>query len=269
MGERPDEIRRDPLDPLDEGRRDPGPLADPDPDPALAGGAVIDDAEVPRGGIELARPEIDRTEGTSSTIVGIIRSNPLPVALTGIGLGWLFMNRRGQGQRHPRFQDRRYAYDYPRDYEERGPSGPSAGRALDRAQSRVGETANRAQDRVGETASRAQDRAGQIADRAQARVSRLGDRAQYQARRASGGFQRMLRENPLTVGALAVGLGAGVGLAVPQTAREHEVMGEARDNLVEKAQEKTQDAQQRVQRVAEEAQSAARQEADNRGLTNR
>jgi hypothetical protein len=41
-------------------------------------------------------------------------------------------------------------------------------------------------------------------------------------------------------------------------------MGEARDNLVEKAQ----DAQQRVQRVAEEAQSAARQEADNQGLIN-
>ena len=78
----------------------------------------------------------------------------------------------------------------------------------------------------------------------------------------------MLRENPLTMGALAVGLGAGVGLAVPQTSKEHEVMGEARDTLVEKAQEKAQDAQQRVQRVAEEAQSAAKDEAENQGLTN-
>jgi hypothetical protein len=38
------------------------------------------------------------------------------------------------------------------------------------------------------------------------------------------------------------------------------VMGEARDTLVEKAQEK-------VQRVAEEAQSAAKDEAENQGLT--
>ena len=45
-------------------------------------------------------------------------------------------------------------------------------------------------------------------------------------------------------------------------------MGEARDNLVETVQEKAQDAQHRVQRVAEEAQSAAKEEASNQGLTN-
>ena len=44
-------------------------------------------------------------------------------------------------------------------------------------------------------------------------------------------------------------------------------MGEARDNLVETVQEKAQDAQQKVQRVAEEAQSAAKDEAENQGLT--
>ena len=77
----------------------------------------------------------------------------------------------------------------------------------------------------------------------------------------------MLRENPLAVGALGVGVRAAVGLAIPETAKEHEVMGEARDTLVEKAQEKAQDAQQRVQQVAQEAQSAAQQEAENQGLT--
>ena len=41
-----------------------------------------------------------------------------------------------------------------------------------------------------------------------------------------------------------------------------DLKGEARDTFVEKAQE----AQQRVQRVAEEAQSAAQHEADQQGL---
>jgi ElaB/YqjD/DUF883 family membrane-anchored ribosome-binding protein len=132
-----------------------------------------------------------------------------------------------------------------------------------RARDRAGETATQVQNKAGQVASQAQDKAEQVAGQAQDRVSRLGEQARYQAQRASGGFQRMLRENPLAVGALGVGVGAAVGLAIPETAKEHEVMGEDRDTLVEKAQ----DAQERVQQVAQEAQSAAQQEAENQGLT--
>jgi methylthioribose-1-phosphate isomerase len=57
----------------------------------------------------------------------------------------------------------------------------------------------------------------------------------------------MLEENPLTVGAPGVGVGAAIGLAIPETSREHEVVGEARDTVVEKAQEK---AQQRCRRAS-------------------
>jgi ElaB/YqjD/DUF883 family membrane-anchored ribosome-binding protein len=213
---------------------------------------------------------VGKAQNAGSGLVETIRANPLPAALTGIGLGWLLVSARRSGSSgQARYRERTYAYppaydrvppdyDYAPSYEEeRGTSGPSAGQALERAR-----------DRVGETATQAQDRAGQAASQAQDRVGRLGDRARYQAQRASGGFQRMLRENPLAVGALAVGAGAAVGLAIPQTGQEHEAMGEARDTLVEKAQEKAQDAQQRARRVAEEAQSAAKEEAENQGLTN-
>ena len=334
MDERPDEVRRDPLDrrePLTEGGRDPGPVADPltepvggpeevrpDPglDPALAGGAEIDEVGMTRAEIERTRGNMSETvdaiqgrlspenlkeqakdrvreatlgkaQGAGSTIVETIRANPLPAALTGIGLSWLFVSgrRRSSGQ-EARYRDRVYdaydrspAYDYPSRYEEQGASGSSAGQALERARDRVGETATKAQDTAeqvasqaqdtaGEVASQAQDTAGQAASQAQDRVRRLGDQARYQAQRAGGGFQRMLRENPLSVGTLAVGVEAAVGLAIPATAKEHEVMGEARDNLVEKTQEKAQEAQQKVQRVAQEAQGAAKEEAENQGLTN-
>ena len=283
MGERPDrpdEIRRDPLgrpDPLGgESERDvdpadareielepPPPPFDPEvasrPDPALAGGgAVVDEVEASRVEIERTRTDMSETvdtiqnklsprnlkeqakeqakdtaRGTGSTIMETIRDNPLPAALTGIGLGWLFVSARKQSA-----------------------SGPSAGQTVSQTQSRAQETANQAQDTAGRVASQAQER-----------MSQLGSRAQGQAQRAKGGLQRMLQENPLAVGALAVGAGAAVGLVVPQTGKEHEAMGEARDTLVEKAQEKAQDAQQRAQRVAEEVQSAAREEAANQGLT--
>ena len=199
-----------------------------------------------------------------------IRQNPIPAALTGIGLGWMLMSARRQGAEQARI--RRYppaydaTHDYPPRYEETGSGGASPGQALGRARDSVGETASQAQERASQVAGQAQDKVGQVADRAQDRAGRLGEQTRYQARWASSGFQRVLRENPLTVGALAAGLGAGVGLAIPETTKEHEVMGEARDNLVGTVQEKAQDAQQRVQRVAEEAQGAAQQEAQNQGL---
>ncbi|MCA1717374.1 MAG: DUF3618 domain-containing protein, partial [Actinobacteria bacterium] len=278
MGERTDEMRHDPnplVDTVD------GPevvRSQIGPDPALGGGvgggAVVDEAEVERVEIERTRADMGETvdaiqqrlspeslkeqakdrvkeatvgkaQGAGSTIVETVRANPLPAALTGLGLGWLFMSARRQSSAQLRYQGK--PYGYPSHYEERDPSGPSTGQAVERAR-----------DKVGETASQAQDKAGQVASQAQDQVSRLGDQTRYQARRASGGFQRMLQENPLVVGALAVGTGAAVGLAIPETAKEHEVMGEARDTFVEKAQEKAEEAQQKVQRVAEEAQSAAK-----------
>jgi len=215
---------------------------------------------------------VGKAQEAGSGIVDTIRQNPLPAALTGIGLGWLFVNARKQGSSRPPYRDTVYrdaayvegypptneyapaAPGYPSRYE--GESGSSTGQALGNARDKVGETATQAQDKAGELASRTQDR-----------VSNLGEQARYQAQRASGGFQRMLRENPLAVGTLAVGVGAAVGLAIPETSKEHEVMGEARDNLVDKAQEKVQETQQKAQRVAEEAQSAVQQEAENQGLT--
>jgi ElaB/YqjD/DUF883 family membrane-anchored ribosome-binding protein len=267
MGERPDQVRRDPLDrgdPLGEDVRDPDPLTDPLTEPLVD--PVVDEVEVvvETEPSETYRPYEDRGTGTTG-LMGTIRQNPLPAALTGIGLGWLLMSaRKGGSSGQTSYQDR--AYGYPPSYEQQRGStggGTSAGQAVGRARDRVGESATQAQDRATQAASQAQDRANQVASRAQERVGQLGN----QARRASGGFQRMLQENPLAMGALGVGVGAAVGLAVPQTSQEHEVMGEARDTLVEKAQEKAQDAQQRVQRVAEEAQSAAREEADNQNLT--
>ena len=213
---------------------------------------------------------VGKAQEAGSGIVDTIRQNPLPAALTGIGLGWLFVNARKQSSSRLPYRDVTYrdaayvegyppandhasgAHGYPPRYEDQGTSSSSAGQAAERARDKLGETAGRAQDKAGELASLTQDGASQLSD---------------QARRASDGFQRVLQENPLTVGALAVGVGAAIGLAIPETSKEHEVMGEARDNLVDKAQEKVQETQQKAQRVAEEAQSAVQREAENQGLT--
>jgi hypothetical protein len=53
----------------------------------------------------------------------------------------------------------------------------------------------------------------------------------------------MLRENPLAVGTLNVGVGAAIGLAILETSKQREVMGEVRDTVVVRAQEKDQETQ--------------------------
>ena len=320
MGERPDEIGRDPLDRRDSLGGHPHPLAgEPEFDPATDAfrpDALSPDPERLREDeVEVTRIEIERTradmsetanaiqqrlspenlkeqakdrvreatvgkvEEAGSGITDAIRENPLPAALAGIGLGWLLMSVSKQKAQRPRarrkpYYDHEYppaydaSYDYPPRYDEREPSGPSAGReALERTRERAGETAVHAREKVEQSAAQVRDKTGEIADRTQEKAGRLADRARHQTRRAGGGLQRMMRENPLTTGALAVGLGAAVGLAIPETRKENEVMGEARDTVVEKAQGKAQEAQQKVQRVAEEAQGAAQAEAENQGLT--
>ena len=201
-------------------------------------------------------------------VVETVRANPLPAALTGIGLCWLLMSARQQGSAQTRYREvyRDPADEYvpvalkylPRDTAE-GSNGTSTGEVIGRARDKVGETATQAQDKVGDLAGRAQNKAGDLSSRT--RASQLGSQARQQVSRASGGFQRMLNDNPLTVGAL--GVGAAIGLAIPESSKEHEVMGEARDTaVVETAQE----MQQSVQRVVEEAQGAAQQEVENQGL---
>jgi hypothetical protein len=84
-------------------------------------------------------------------------------------------------------------------------------------------------------------------------VGGVAEGVKYQASETQSQFQRMLMENPLAVGAVAVAIGAAVGLAVPETPQEHQLMGAARDKLVDRAQSVAQDTIQRVQEATGDA----------------
>lgn len=271
--DRPDEIGRDPLDrrePLD--AREPVHVERDIRERAQSG----DEVAQTRAEIERTRADMSETvdtlqerlspqnlkeqakvqaketaRETGSSFVERIKQNPVPAAMVGIGLGWLLTSGREQSSGRQRFQDGPYYYErsvdrsYPTYYEDPTYYEGSGGLSGEQGQSRTGEAAGQARERA----------------------SQLSGQAQDQAQRAKGGFQQMLQENPLAVGALAVGLGAAVGFSVPETDKENQVMGEARDNLVERGKEKTEEIKPKVRRVAEEAQSAAKSEAQNQDLS--
>lgn len=189
--------------------------------------------------------EMMARDSWSAAMLRRMADNPVPTALTGVGLAWLAF--AGQGRR------RDYGYDEEhygrRSYSEPGTSWREAddyGRSADYGR----------QDEEPGIVARTQDATGRVT----ARVRVMTQGAGSQTRRAQSQLQRFMHRNPLMAGAGAFVLGALVGLVVPETERENAMMGETRDDLLERAQERTREmAETAAESVREAAGQAASQ----------
>lgn len=195
---------------------------------------------------EMASNVADTARETSSTLMETIRRNPVPVALTALGLGWLFVSARREAsdRREREYWYRRTGRYYDRDrygaYQQPQPQGSG---------SHMGQMTDRIQNTAGKVGDQAQEVASNVADKA----SDAADFAQWQAQRARGWFEQTWDDNPLSLAGAALALGTVVGLSIPETEMENRLMGETRDNLVQKAQGVAQDTVQRAQQAATEA----------------
>lgn len=211
----------------------------------------------------------DTAKESGYTLLDTIRQNPIPAALAGIGVGWLVMKARENGERRAAYRGDyrtdRYARGYAGPYDRYRTSGGayySSGYRDQMSRDTGPSLGDQAQDKMSHVTDKAQEVGGQLQDQAQ----HVADQAQYQAYRAKGWFERTLDENPLAMGLVAVAAGALVGMAVPETDQERQWMGPARDQLVEKAQDIAQDTADKAQQVAKEATKAAKNEAKNQNL---
>jgi len=180
----------------------------------------------------------DRASEAGSTLWDTVSSNPIPVALMAAGAIWMWREMSQSDQEE--WEGHWYDYDAP---------GGGFERKFQTSDS--GDTGSNLPD-AGEMADQVRDQASQIGDQAQ----ELAGQAQGQVYRVRGKLQRQFYENPLMVGAAAVGVGAAIGLALPSTEQEDRLMGETRDNLMHRAQDAVTDPGQIAQRVASEAGSA-------------
>jgi hypothetical protein len=76
-------------------------------------------------------------------------------------------------------------------------------------------------------------------------------------------FQRLLQDNPLALGLVFFALGAIIGLLLPETQKENELMGEKRDQLLDRGREVVEDLRHRAGAVVETAQTAAQEALDS------
>jgi len=190
-----------------------------------------------------------------SGLLDLIKSNPVPAALVGIGLSWLYMNRSSGQPDYNSSNTSQYRYSgsqaYRADYSSTSGSGGVSG-MVGRATEQVGDLASTAQDRVGDLAGTAQERVGDMAGTVQEHVSDMAGTVMDQTQRAPGQIQRMIQERPLTAAAVAASLGAAVGLWLPPTTLESKIMGSAHDQVMGRAQEVASDTMEKVQAVAGE-----------------
>ena len=182
----------------------------------------------------------DQARQTGSRVVDFITQNPLPVAAVGLGAIWLFTMRDKDRSEVSGDRMARFAYTGP---ERRQPDGrPNLGR-------RLTDRAEHMKERISEKASHAGERAGELKDRMQARAGEMGSEAKEKAREAKSGLERMMHENPLALAVGAAVVGVALGLLLPETDKEREMMGPSRDRLGDRVQ----DTAERVKDAAVEA----------------
>lgn len=171
-------------------------------------------------------PDVSRRYGApeGEGLVDRLKHNPVPAALTGVGLAWLAMSGRSGREWEPGYE---------------GARGWRQSEADESSTSGVAERVSGMAESARHMTSGAQEYGRDAAER-----------VRHHGRRAQTGLERLARENPLAVGAGALLLGAAVGLVIPETERENEWMGEARDTMVDRAQEMAEKAASTAQDTA-------------------
>ncbi|HYE84859.1 MAG TPA: DUF3618 domain-containing protein [Vicinamibacterales bacterium] len=111
---------------------------------------------------------------------------------------------------------------------------------------KVGGVATTARETVGEYATSARETVGEYAESARLAARRASERARTAASTATTTVDDWVRTNPLAAGAVAIAVGAAVGLSVPRTEWEDTTMGEARDRAWEKAARAAQNLKENV-----------------------
>jgi len=202
------------------------------------------------------------------SFIETIERNPIPAAATALGIAWMVLKHQDDNVGY-RSQSSSYGYN---EWDNNSGSTNGSGNVVDTVKEKagqvgdaVGSAVDNVKEKAGQVAGTVKDKAGQVAEQARQRAGELRSQA-------GGTFSRALQDNPLPVGMVALGIGAAVGLLVPESPQEHRLMGEARDRFMEQAQDKAQELTDKVKSVAGQAIDAAKDTAQHvardQGLTN-
>lgn len=213
------------------------------------------------------RTAMTASHDTVSSVMGIVRDNPIPLALVGIGLGWLALSGSGY--------DRRIAHSRAvRSVGHRAGDAASYARdafygAADTVRSAAGSAYDSASDAIGSASEAIRDQAGRLTgspgdDWQSGRGHGVGtgslDRVQGAMTGAGNRLWDIVEDHPLVVGVMGVALGAALGAAIPSTRYENRWVGDYADEAADQAKALAKDALDRGARVAQAVVETAKEE---------
>ena len=211
---------------------------------------------------DMANNTKERIAETSRSLAQTIRENPLPAAMAAAGIGWLLLSGRDQrpttATRFTNGEPDEFAIpdESYHDSGVRAKVRDVAGNVAEKAQDlteKVQEVAQRAVQNARNTGERVVERARDAGDRLTSRADDAAWRVRESARTTAKRVENRFDESPIGIGAVALAMGLAIGLSVPGTRKETDLMGDARDKLVDKTREKIADTTDKVERVVQKA----------------
>lgn len=144
-----------------------------------------------------------------------VAANPLPTVLTSVGLLWLMASQRRTSTRLVHAGE-----------EGMEPGAPSLTEKARQRAAGLREKAGHLGEEVSDTLGSARQH---LSDSSQ----HVAESLRHRAQQARGGFDTLMHEQPLVLGALGIAVGALIAGVLPTTRQEDELLGEASDQLTD------------------------------------
>ncbi|MBF8780496.1 DUF3618 domain-containing protein [Pseudomonas fulva] len=162
-----------------------------------------------------------------------LKNNPVPTALTAVGLAWLAVNQNRPFNPGP-------AHHGPGLGEKLSGAVDTVKGALSQASDKLHDASSSVKakaydlrDKASDMTQGTRDSASSTADSLRRTAHDTRDQVRYQADMVKGQFDTLLREQPLVLAAIGIALGAAIGAALPSTRKEDQLLGSASDRLTE------------------------------------
>jgi ElaB/YqjD/DUF883 family membrane-anchored ribosome-binding protein len=188
-----------------------------------------------------------QARGAGNYVADYAMENPIRVAVAVGALTWWML--RGRSSPATEFYG-----ESDTNWDEADAMAPGESRSLrdtvgdyaSSARDTVGEYASSARDTVGEYATSARQTVGEYADSARESARSAAVRARSAARSAATSANDWVTDNPMAAGAIALAVGAAIGMSVRSTEFENNTMGETRDRAWERGRQMAQNLKANV-----------------------